>query len=214
MLSERDILTAAKRYTTRQEWRKADRSSYGASCRHGADFHDKACAHMPEPRCQSLWTDEALLKSAKRYKTRGAWMRKAPNAYNTSTHRGKAFHAKACRHMKYSSFFNNPPPKPHGYWTQKRVIAEGRKYRTTGEWRKRSMSSYLIAYRNGWHKGVIKLTGKNPSGRAYWTDAVIIKYLTLSPRITDIQTWKALHPVSFRIATKRRSVSFIATVAL
>lgn len=119
-----------------------------------------------------------------------------------------------CRHMKYASYYKNPPPKSWGYWTKARVVAEGRKYKTTAAWRKHSMSSYITAYRNGWHRGVIQLTGTSPAGRHYWTDAVITKYIKRSPKISDVKTWKALHPRSYRIAESRGAVSRIVAAAL
>lgn len=41
-------------------------------------------------------------------------------------------------------------PKPRGYWTKERVLAQAKKYKTAKNWRKHCSGSYRIAQKMGW----------------------------------------------------------------
>lgn len=46
---------------------------------------------------------------------------------------------------------NKKKPKPRGYWTKDRVIAEAIKYGSSKKWRNGSPGSYRMASKNGWY---------------------------------------------------------------
>lgn len=54
--------------------------------------------------------------------------------------------------MTKSKFIN----KSKGYWVKNRVLEEAKKYKTSSEWKKGSVSSHSIAYKKGWDKEASK----------------------------------------------------------
>lgn len=143
---------------------------------------------------KKFWTDTIITEEAKRYKTRGEWMKGSPTSYQLST-QDKAKHALNCAHMSWSTYYKNPPPKGKGYWTKERVIEEGLKYSSFTEWKKNSSPSYLIAYRKGW-KGEIeaqlfyKGKGKPCKGRKYWTPGRVLAHVSRYSKIATMAEFK------------------------
>lgn len=159
------------------------------------------------------WTPKNILEDAKRFQTRGAWMEGSACAYTESLKLGKTFHAKACAHMAYSSYYNNPPPKPKGYWTRARCIQEARKYNTPGEWRKGNIPSYLTAYKKGWKEECLAhMVTPNHVRRndAYWTVDRLVQHIQRSPEIRTLKDWQRRSPKVYAYAAKKRIVTFVA----
>jgi hypothetical protein len=85
---------------------------------------------------KKLWTKDAVIKDASKYKTLAEWYRNSGSAYVICC-RNK-WNDEACAHMTRTKQRN-------GYWTARRIIAESKKYQTTGEWRRANSASYSVA---------------------------------------------------------------------
>lgn len=155
-------------------------------------------------RSWKRWTGKQLKLIAQKFKTRKQWQTGDCTTYALSLKRGRRFHTKACAHMKLDRYIKNPPLKPLGYWTKERVIAEGAKFKNSKEWRSKSISSYIIAYRNGWfHQVPTMVKYKDRKyGRAYWTEERICTHLKRSSQIVTQVDWALIHPSSFKAALK------------
>lgn len=84
-----------------------------------------------------------------KYKSLAEWRKKNPNLYVAAYKKGIV--KKICETFgwKYKEKLNR---KKSGYWTIEKCKEEAFKYKTISEWQKKSVSSYSIAYKNGWVK--------------------------------------------------------------
>jgi hypothetical protein len=149
------------------------------------------------------WTPARILEEAKKYKQRGEWIKKSPVSYTESIKLGHRFHRKACKHMSWGRKLKNPPLKPHGYWTKERVTQEALKWGSFARWRKKSFSSYLIAYQRGWRNQIRRLLGDyshGDVGRKYWTEKRIVNYVERSDYMKSMKDWAKESPSTFKAA--------------
>lgn len=87
------------------------------------------------------WTQEACLRSSKKYKTLGGWIRGEPVAYAASKRQG--WFEECSGHLKRKH-------KPAGYWTKARLVQEAKKYKNRSEFRRLAPSAYLSASVKGY----------------------------------------------------------------
>jgi hypothetical protein len=121
------IIADAKKYKTRSEWKLAT-SAYSAARKRGQQFLDRCCAHM-ERVLQDWSSDSAVLKDAKKYKTRSEWANASggSGAYAVARLRGKEFFEKCCAHM----------PHPRNVRvTDQQILATATSFSTRAEWNK------------------------------------------------------------------------------
>jgi predicted GIY-YIG superfamily endonuclease len=95
--TEKAILTEAKKFSTRVEWKKSCPNSSNASRLKGKNFHAKATLSMPKGK--KSWTKKELIEDAKKYSTKKEWITKNKNAYQAAYKFGWAFLSKATAHM-------------------------------------------------------------------------------------------------------------------
>lgn len=88
-----------------------------------------------------IWNEEKCIEVAKQYKTRTDWKRNSKGSHEFA--RTNGILEKCCSHM------NNI--KPVGYWNIKEnCIEDAKKYKTRGEWNKKSGGAYKSARLNKW----------------------------------------------------------------
>ena len=95
---ERALLDA-KNYKTRNEW---DKASHGYNYARINRFLDEACAHMKRVNAwtsarEKLWTKEAVMGDANKYRRPGEWKKASPSAYAISLRNN--WHQEATSHM-------------------------------------------------------------------------------------------------------------------
>lgn len=90
-----------------------------------------------------IWTKEAVIADAKKYKTRSEWQRANGSAYQAGHTHG--WLEEACAHM----------PKRQRGWCKKSVAESARQYSHRTEWHDAEKGAYLWALRNGCLKEVI-----------------------------------------------------------
>ena len=76
----------AKKYKTRGAFKKGSPSAYGYAQRNG--FLVEILAHMTDGRTRTYWTKPLASKEAKKYKTRGAFKKGSPGAYEYARKNG------------------------------------------------------------------------------------------------------------------------------
>lgn len=158
---------------------------------------------------KKYWTDEKLTEDAKRFMYRNDWSRFSGVAYGLSI-KDKAKHAERCAHMAWSGYYNNPPPKPKGYWTKARVLEEAAKYSSFSEWKKASSSSYLKAYARGWKSEVearLYHTKRMLRGPEYWTKKRILAHVSRYKKIMSASDFKKHDPIVYRLSRELRIYS-------
>lgn len=94
---------------------------------------------IPKPR--NYWTKKKCKKEAQRYKTRTEFQKKSLSAYHKALRQG--WLNEICSHMISLKKTNN-------YWTKERCHREALKYRTRGEFQKKSGSACNKASLQGW----------------------------------------------------------------
>ena len=132
-----EVLTSARAFHGRAEWKAADSRAYKAAVRH--DWLEEAVAHMP--LLNTVWTMDALRESAGKFQTRGEWRAAAPSAYAAAHKKGLI--DELCGHMTTRR-------KPVGYWTKERVIESARKYTSIQLWDAAETTARQRAVAHGW----------------------------------------------------------------
>ena len=147
----------AQKYKTRQEFRNGSYSAYEYARKH--QLLDAICTHMSHPLPKVKWTDEAILKEAKRYSSKEEF-RKACSAAYTIAHK-KGIIDKACSHMLSLR-------KERDYWTFEQCHKAALKYQSRVEFKKKDGSAYSTAIRNKWIEQICTHMIK-PVPKVKWT---------------------------------------------
>jgi predicted GIY-YIG superfamily endonuclease len=87
------------------------------------------------------WTLEECRKDAKRFASKREWAEKSSGAWDAA--RKNKWIAQCCSHMKVGKLAN-------GSWTRKTCLVDARKYKTRGDWKRKSPVAYGTAWRNSW----------------------------------------------------------------
>jgi hypothetical protein len=145
--SKERALADARKYSTRKEW---DKASHGYSYARLNGFLDEACLHMVRENAwtrsrQRIWTKDAVLADAKKYKRKIEWREASPSAYVIAKRNG--WLNEATVHMVPS-----PRGQPPSKWTKTAVLREAAKYQSKSDWDRGSPSSYRTSLSNGWHE--------------------------------------------------------------
>ena len=147
-------LELAKKYSSMVVFRKKQHGAYN-SAKENNWLDDYTWLER-----QFKWTDKTLLEEAKKYKTRSEFSKAKPGAYEYALK-----HSLLDRCVWFIE-----SQKPNGYWTYERCIEESKKYKYRGDYRKGSLGSYKVAYRNGWIDGFTWLQKQKPNNRRVWTE--------------------------------------------
>jgi hypothetical protein len=159
--SKEAILSEAKKYKTKVEWLRANKSAYKAASIYG--HFDEATAHMVPSKRISKWSKDAVIKSAQKFTTISEW-RKDGNAYAVALKNG--WIKEATIHMSNLK---------RDAWTFDDALKESKKYKTITEWTKLGKGSYGAASKNGW---LAELTSHMPRAikpNGYWTKKRVLE---------------------------------------
>lgn len=135
---------------------------------------------------RKFWTDERILESAKKYKTRKDWKQSNPAAYNASI---KSFiHKTATEHME--KILNEKK------WNFKEIAKSAKKFQYKQVWRSQEGGAYAASKRLGVYKEVTKHM-KKPSMIQKWNREKIIKS---AESFNVISHWRKAHQGAFTAA--------------
>lgn len=131
------ILTDARRFHSRSEWKENSAYAYRIAIQSG--IHERATSHMPKPKMGPLiWTREKVLGDAGRYKTLEGWRKGSNVAYQSSFRLG--IHQDATQHMRRGL---------HSRYSKREIHEGALKYRSRKEFRERAPSLYDAAHYRG-----------------------------------------------------------------
>ena len=157
------VIKEAKKYKSRTEFRIGSKGAYEAAYKNG--YLDEACVDMKnkaQTNFLRIWTKEKCILEALKYENRKEFQKKSPGAYNACGKRGFNCIDEVCSHMKVN--LKN--------WTKEEIINEASKYKTRGEFAKKSKGAYLFALRREWLNEVC--IDKEPVLNT-WTKSRVIK---------------------------------------
>ncbi len=159
----------AKKYDCRSEFRKKSSGAYEASRNRG--LLENICIHMKSPQRTLKWTENALYKEAKKYKTKTEFQSLSSVAYVTAHRRGLL--EKICKHMKQNT-----------QWTKELVIEEISKYEFLTDFINESGRAYQLSIK--WNLKELKNLKRKVRPKFTIESLKLIgkKYLT----VTDFQT--------------------------
>jgi len=166
--SIQDILRDAKKYKNRRDWKKNSPHLYDAARPRRRNILELATKHMKRlPNSYvKKWTIKAVIKDAKKYKSKSEWIRNSNSAYNAA--KLQDCFEKATSHMK--------KPDMTQLWTKKAVIKNAKKFKSINEWTKKFGGAVNAARDKGWIKEatahMIRPTG---TGLRIWTKEKIIQ---------------------------------------
>ena len=92
-------------------------------------------------KCKNFWTKEKCNEEALKYNTRGEFKKNSTSAYNKSL--SKKWINEICFHMIKIKNVKE-------YWNKEKCQEEALKYKTRGEYSKKSSASYSKSYEKGW----------------------------------------------------------------
>lgn len=142
--TKKRVIEDAKKYKTRTEWRKNSSSAATMATRNG--WFEAATSHMRLLVDHGKWTKQAVLKEAKKFKTKSEWGRAKNGSYGAALKHGWV--DEASKHMVASDRTRK--------WTKELIIADAKKYSTRGEWHKAKGSAATVAISKGWHDEATK----------------------------------------------------------
>ena len=155
---ERCQLEAAL-YESINEWEKKSQYSYKVAYKNG--WTNQISNHMLKKRnMNNYWTLERCKESARNYKKKSDWDANCKGAYKSAWKNG--WLDECCRHMKKES-------KANKHWTLKKCKEEALNFETKNEWKKNSLSSYLIANKKNWFDKCCIHMIYNNNKPGYWT---------------------------------------------
>lgn len=125
----------ARKYETKKEFSRANRSAYTTAHRNG--WLDQICEHMtPLRKPDNYWTKERCIKAAKKFKTRHEFQKGDISPYITAHREG--WLDEVCAHMTLVK-------RPKDHWTLPMLREEAAKYQTRNAFALGSTSAYMAA---------------------------------------------------------------------
>lgn len=197
------IIEEAKKYKTKNEWRKNSQQSYNLSRKLG--FHKEATKHMLKREYKKFIPDPKIIKKilldAKKYSSSSKWL-KASSSYYHRARYYKIFD-EATKH-----FINERN------WTEESILNEAKKYKTVKEWRLNSVKSYFAAQRKKIFNKVvskfnlIKIIPRPPVAKTKkWHFNEILKEAKKYKSRTDWQKFSASsYKASFKLSQNKRNL--------
>ncbi len=181
------VISSAKEYPTKSEWRKNGRGAYGKAREMG--WLEDACAHMKK-QWEPKWDYESVKTESKKYSSVSEWLKNSPGSYSRAQKSG--WHKELSEHMARKI-------NPNGFWTKSRVLADAKGYSSRSQWQIKSSSAHTMAKRNGWydeaveHMALLIEHGK-------WTKLAVIESAEKFKHIVD---WQKEFPAAYSKALKQ-----------
>jgi hypothetical protein len=133
-----ELVKSARKFRTRSEWQKGDLNAYSACCKRGWLNDSEITGHMVNPYRE--WDKPKLIKSARRFRTRGEWFKGEVSAYSACFKRGWMDDPEITGHMV----------KVREDWDKPKLIKSARKFSTRNEWVKGDYKAYQACSKRGW----------------------------------------------------------------
>jgi hypothetical protein len=131
----------ALKYDSRSEWSKKSGGAYNSA--HTKGWINVCCKHMKSKyKPYGYWTLEQCKADALKYNSKSEWTKNSKMAVNVTYKNGWV--EECCAHMKKIV--------PKNYWTLELCKADALKYDSKSEWKIKSSSAYMNAYKKGWLK--------------------------------------------------------------
>lgn len=142
--TNQEILKDAKKYNNRRDWKKFSPGMYELARPRNRNILGQATKHMDRLPNNTIkkWTEQAIIKDAKKYKHKSDWIKNSNSAYNAAKLRG--CFKKATSHMKKPNMIQK--------WNKSEVIRNAKKFKSISEWTKRSGGAVNSARDNDWIK--------------------------------------------------------------
>ena len=156
------LIKSARRFSTRNEWVKGDYKAYTACHRRGWMNDSEITGHME--KVVEDWDKPKLIKSARRFNTRGEWVKGDRNAYQTCVNRGWIDDPEITGHMRCG----------REKWTREDIIESARRFNTKSEWLKGDPNPYDACRHRGWMNDS-DITGHMVKLREDWDKPKLIK---------------------------------------
>ena len=133
------LLATADSCKTLKEFRENHSAAYDATSR--SEFKNEILDRLYRvKKANFFWNKKNILEEAKKYSSRSEFQQKSGGAYNAA--RGKNILDEVCLHMVSER-------KPHGYWTNKKILEEAKKSNHKIDFLKNSPSAHRIAVERG-----------------------------------------------------------------
>ena len=136
------VMEEAKKYTSRNEFRKGNQSAYWAALKYG--YLDE-CTWFSKRKISPKGfykNKEYIMEEGKKYKTRGEFEKCNKSAYSAALNYG---------YLDEMDWMPKDPKLPRGYWKNiDNVINEAKKYSTKKELRENNSYLYKIIFKKGY----------------------------------------------------------------
>ena len=149
----------AKKYKTRNEFRKGNQSAYWASLKYGYLEEMPWLAKRKSAKRGTLNNKDFVINEGKKYKTRSEFREKNRSVYQAAIRYGW---------LDEMDWLGGNNAKPHGFWNNKDVtFEEAGKYASRTEFMNGSNGAYNAAKKNGWLDEMDWLKSKNIKGSTH-----------------------------------------------
>ncbi|WP_430816416.1 hypothetical protein [Carboxylicivirga sp. RSCT41] len=139
------VLAEAKKYTTRNQFKKISKSAYRAAQRQG--WLKKVCSHMVQADRTRKYNYEVIKKEAEKYSSRVDFQKGSRSVYNAAITKGCL--DEVCKHM--TRLVN-----PVGHWSFENCKKEALSFKTRSEFQYGHPAAYSAAQKNGWLDEICK----------------------------------------------------------
>ena len=164
--TKEEVALSAAKYSTFKAWRANEQTAYNKALK--MKWLDEVTSHMTRLKeISGFWTKDAVILSAKEFKTQTAWKKVHGGAWRKAVH--MHWIHEVCAHM---DFMDESKIKSQGYWNKDRVLESARKYKTQAEWNKAETSAVRVASKKGWiGEATAHMSPSRPNRMAngYWT---------------------------------------------
>ena len=135
-----NCLNESKKYKTKNEFKLGNSEAYKKAIKNGwiNDYNFE----KPKVSRVNKWTEDSCKKEAEKYKSRSEFRKNSNRAYEASKRNGWI--------DSFTWLAPFPSSKPINFWTYDKCIEESKKYKTRGEFSKKSPYVYGISLRKGW----------------------------------------------------------------
>tara|TARA_B100000315_G_scaffold2855_1_gene2740 strand:+ start:206 stop:1750 length:1545 start_codon:yes stop_codon:yes gene_type:complete len=147
------VLQDAKRFKHKSEWRKSSGGAHAAALKNG--WYKEATKHMEVLNPKWKWSSKsAIIRDAKKHKSRSAWMRVSSGAYEAAKKLG--YFEEAVAHMNVL----------RKRWSAKEILSSVGRHQKLSEWRKENEGRYRAAVKANLVEQVKKLIVEQSTNRS------------------------------------------------
>jgi hypothetical protein len=148
--SDEELKDIASKYRTKTDFQRLNRNAYQASIRRGKEFHNFITSHMvnePIRLTNIKYSDKELEEAAKKYDTKGDFIKGDFHKYHASKKRGLDFFNRITAHM------NRVIREPY---TEKELMDIAKNYKTRSAFQFGNPSAYQAAVKKDYFNDITK----------------------------------------------------------